>query len=382
MMNTNKPAMGWNSWNTFKDNISEELLMQTTDAMVRLGLRDAGYIYVSIDDCWALRERVDGKMVEDPEKFPHGFKYLSDYIHSKGMKFGIYSCAGKKTCAGYPGSYGHEFIDAQTFADWGVDLLKYDFCNVPKDEHPDVLFARMAIALKATGRDILYSACNCGNDNVEEWIRRTGAHMYRSTGDIYDNPEKIRSITASQIDKMAFSMPGCFNDFDMLVVGMSGNNLPVEYNDCTPDEYRTHFALWCFFMSPLIIGCDIRNIKQEYCDNILLDKDFLALDQDEEGRPPFVIEGTGYGKYALMRHLANGDYCLAFVNLCPPEENQNIPAEIYANFEYAGFPANSGCEFEVYDMYEKKEMGRVSGGMGVSLRSLQSAFYRLRVVKK
>ncbi|MGN0989673.1 MAG: glycoside hydrolase family 27 protein [Eubacteriales bacterium] len=379
-MLSKKPPMGWNSWNTFQSDISEELIMQTADAMVERGLRDAGYEYVVIDDCWSLKERVDGKIVADPEKFPHGMKYLSDYVHSKGLKFGMYSCAGTKTCAGYPGSLDHEFVDAQTFADWGVDFLKYDYCNMPDDEFGDRLYHRMSIALKATGREILFSACNWGSNDVEKWIRSTGAHMYRSTGDIYDHPFRVRDIFRSQIDKISYSMPGCFNDLDMLVVGMRGIGRPIEDDDCTDEEYRTHFALWCLFMSPLIIGADVRNMKKENGDDILLDKDFLALDQDEAGIPPFVIKGTGSGKYAFMRHLANGEYCLAFVNLCPPPEY--LPAEIYANFEYAGFPANSGYEFEVYDMFEKKEIGRVSGGMGVNLKPMQSAFYRLRPVKK
>ena len=179
--------MGWNSWNTFGENISEELIMGIADAMVEKGLRDAGYEYIVIDDCWSLRERgEDGRLVADPKKFPHGMKYLADYIHSKGMKFGMYSCAGTLTCAGYPSSFDHEYLDAQTFADFGVDFLKYDFCYKPETSDGPLLYYRMGMALKATGREILFSACNWGSDNVWQWIRSTGAHMYRSTGDIVD----------------------------------------------------------------------------------------------------------------------------------------------------------------------------------------------------
>ena len=175
-----KPPMGWNSWNTFGWNINDKLIRETADAMVETGLRDAGYKYVVIDDCWSLRRRgPDGRIVPDPEKFPYGMKDLADYVHSKGLKLGMYSCAGTMTCAGFPGSFGHEFLDAETFASWGVDFLKYDFCHKPKLANGPILYNRMAMALKATGREILFSACNWGSDNVERWIRSSGAHMYR-----------------------------------------------------------------------------------------------------------------------------------------------------------------------------------------------------------
>ena len=154
-----KPPMGWNSWNTFGPNINEALIMETADAMVSLGYRDAGYEYLVIDDCWSLKERgADGRLVPDPEKFPHGMKYVADYVHEKGLKFGMYSCAGLRTCAGYPSSYDHEYVDAQTFAGWGVDFLKYDFCNFPENADCKNRYLRMSMALKATGRPILFSA--------------------------------------------------------------------------------------------------------------------------------------------------------------------------------------------------------------------------------
>ena len=178
-MYTKRPPLGWNSWNTFGNDISEELLMQTADAMVEKGLKDAGYEYVVIDDCWSLRERDgNGDIVTDPVKFPHGMKYLSDYIHSKGLKFGMYSCAGVKTCAGYPSSYHNEFRDAKLFASFGIDFLKYDFCNVPAGSNGPLLYHTMGMALKESGRDILFSACNWGSDHVETWIRSCGAGMY------------------------------------------------------------------------------------------------------------------------------------------------------------------------------------------------------------
>lgn len=204
------PPMGWNSWNTFGADISEKLILETADAMVEKGYRDAGYEYLVIDDCWSLKERdAEGRLVPDPEKFPHGMKYVADYVHSKGLKFGMYSCAGLRTCAGYPSSYDHEYVDAQTFADWGVDFLKYDFCNFPATGNCKARYHRMSMALKATGRDILFSACNWGQQEPWKWMASIGAHMYRSTWDINDSYKSFRDIALSQIENLCMSGSGC-----------------------------------------------------------------------------------------------------------------------------------------------------------------------------
>ena len=188
----NKPTMGWNSWNTFGEDINEKVVMETADFIVESGLKDCGYEYVIIDDCWSLRERNENEeIVPDPEKFPHGMKYVADYVHSKGLKFGMYSCAGTMTCAGYPGSLDHEFIDAKCFADWGVDYLKYDFCFHPFTTPGHVLYKRMGLALANCGRDIVFAACSWGSENTKTWIKETGAHTWRSTGDINDTWESI-----------------------------------------------------------------------------------------------------------------------------------------------------------------------------------------------
>lgn len=177
------PLKGWNSWNTFGANINDALIRESAEAVAKSGLKDAGYDYIVIDDCWSLKDRdADGRLVADPALFPHGMKDLADYIHSLGFKFGMYSCVGTKTCAGYPGSFGHEFQDAQTFADWGVDFLKYDYCYKPDSIDGRLLYNRMSMALKATGRDIVFSACSWGADDTAKWIRSTGADMWRSTG--------------------------------------------------------------------------------------------------------------------------------------------------------------------------------------------------------
>ena len=183
----NTPAMGWNSWNTFAQEINEKLVLEAADALVENGLKDAGYEYIVIDDCWSLHERdKNGRLVADPEKFPHGMRYVADYIHKKGLKFGMYSCAGVVTCAGYPASYEHEFIDAATFAEWGVDFLKYDYCFHSTGTPGHLLYKRMGIALANCGRDILFSACSWGADDTRVWIKETGANSWRSTGDIFD----------------------------------------------------------------------------------------------------------------------------------------------------------------------------------------------------
>ena len=259
------PPMGFNTWNTFGENINEQLIKETADKMVELGLRDCGYEYLVIDDCWSKRERdpQTGKIVPDEEKFPNGMKAVSDYVHSKGLKFGMYSCAGTRTCADYPGSFDHEYLDAETFAEYGVDFLKYDFCYKPDSANGPLLYRKMGMALRACGREILFSACNWGNDEVSRWVRSAGAHMYRSTGDINDSFRSFADIALSQIDNLAYSAPGCFNDIDMLTVGMYGRG-NVGSVGCSDIDYKTQFALWCMFSSPLMLGGDLRCMN-DFC---------------------------------------------------------------------------------------------------------------------
>lgn len=343
------PPMGWNSWNTFGSDISDGLIRETVDVLVSSGLRDAGYKYVVIDDCWSERERdKKGCLVPDEKKFPQGMKSLSDYVHSKGLKFGMYSCAGVRTCANYPGSFGHEFIDAQTFAGWGVDFLKYDYCYKPERSDGEMLYRRMSMALKATGRDILFSACNWGLENSGVWMRSAGAHMYRSTGDIVDNYESIKNIAFSQIDKLCYSAQGCFNDMDMLVVGMYGKG-NVGLGGCNDAEYRTHFALWCLFNSPLMIGCDIRSLPKESKD-LLMNKGLISINQDPECRPPFKVHCEN-NRYTFVRQLANNEFAFGFFNVDDKE------AEIYCILSDIGLPYDSGYAFEMTDVFTGEKAG-------------------------
>lgn len=312
-MRQKTPPMGWNSWNTFGANIHEQLIFETADKLVETGLRDLGYNYLVIDDCWSLRERgADGRIVPDPEKFPHGMKAVADYVHGKGLKFGMYSCAGNLTCAGYPGSFDHEFVDAATFAEWGVDFLKYDYCNHNAMLHGKYLYRRMGLALKNCGRDILFSACSWGADDTAQWIRETGADMWRSTGDINDSFESVRELTEQQESILPYGGTGCYNDMDMLVVGMHGKG-NVARGGMDDRQYRTHFSIWALFASPLMIGCDVRNMTPETLE-ILSNRELLAINQDEGGRQVFPLNGIWSGTKNYARMLENGDIAIGCFN--------------------------------------------------------------------
>ncbi len=348
------PPMGWNSWNTFGSEIDEKLIMETADVMAESGLLECGYDYLVIDDCWSLRKRDENyKLVPDPEKFPHGMKYVADYVHSKGLKFGMYSCDGYKTCAGFPSSYQYEFIDAETFASWGVDYLKYDNCYKPVTVPGKLLYHKMGLALENCGRDIMFSACNWGVENVQEWIKETGAHLWRSTGDIHDNWESIKDLTHQQIALQPYNGLGCFNDMDMLVVGMNGKG-NVGFGGCTYDEYRTHFALWCLLNSPLMIGCDIRIMTPE-TKAILMNKELIAINQDPAGRQPCMLMGSKDGPkeqtYVWYKHLEGGDLAIGLFNM---SDNPSYP---WVGFEQLGVDHTSGKDLKIRDVMNQRDLG-------------------------
>ncbi|PLT45254.1 Alpha-galactosidase precursor [Paenibacillus pasadenensis] len=354
------PALGWNSWNTFTWDINEELIRNVADLFVTDGYKDAGYEYIVIDDCWSLKERdADGNLVADPAKFPSGMKALADYIHAKGLKFGMYSCVGTHTCAGYPGSFEHEFQDAALFAEWGVDFLKYDYCFKPRHISGELMYKRMSLALKNSGRDILFSACNWGEDKVYDWIRESGAHTYRSTVDIRDFWDSIKDLAISQLDKTPFTGPFSYNDLDMLVVGMNGGSndafIGSKIGGCTDIEYRTHFALWALMGSPLMIGCDIRNASEATKD-ILLNRDLIAINQDIEGRGAYRIkpEPNWFHNdevFILVKVLTDGDLAIGFFNL------SDTPREVPVLFWDLGLPHAAGFSLSLYDCIEHAELG-------------------------
>ena len=381
-----KPPMGWNTWNTFGPNINEQLILESAKAMVDTGLKDAGYEYIVIDDMWSLKERdANGRLQPDPVKFPHGMKYIADYVHSLGLKFGMYSCGGYLTCGGYPGSYGHEWTDAQTFAEWGVDYLKYDYCFHPASVDAASVYRRMGLALANCGRDILFSACSWGVDHTRQWIRETGAHVWRSTGDINDSWISIKDIAQSQMQAQEYNAPGCYNDMDMLVVGMN-NQGNVSLGGCTEDEYRLHFSLWAFLQSPLMIGCDIRHMD-EATRNILLNKAVIALNQDESCHQAYIANnplqafGTNeqhvtptvnrqpeepfyhYSDYCLsrsilVRRLADGDMAIIRLNF-RDHETSNAPTVITPDM--LGLPEDCTARMQVTDLWTGEEIQLVHG---------------------
>lgn len=389
-----KPPMGWNSWNTFGTDISEDLIFQIADAMVEQGYKDRGYEYLVIDDCWSLRERdANGDLVPDPEKFPHGMKAVADYVHGKGLKFGMYSCAGILTCAGYPSSYDHEFHDAKLFADWGVDFLKYDFCNFPDNADCINRYHIMSMALKASGREILFSACNWGQENPWNWMRSIGAHMYRSTGDIFDNFNSFISIFQSQMEHFCQSGPYCFNDIDMLTVGMYNKGNVAIGKPCTDGEYRMQFSLWCLAGSPLMMGADIRDIKPEMKE-LLQNRELIAINQDPECRPPFLVgkqnvmalvENTDDAVfparmienqlYTFIKHLTDNEFVIAYYNLF--EEERNITC-IFAD---AGVPYSSGYGFSMKDVFTGEDIGVKRDYHIVSVPGHDCKLYKCRLVR-
>lgn len=344
------PPMGFNTWNTFGEKIDEKMIREMADALVNTGLRDLGYNYLVIDDCWSQRKRdKDGKMVPDAKKFPNGMKAVADYVHSKGLKFGIYSCVGTMTCAGYPGSYGHEYTDAKTFAEWGVDFLKYDYCYRSKKTAGVDSYRKMALALKNCGRDILFSACSWGHDNTDEWIDTTGVNMWRATTDIRDSWGKIKELIDVSLSLEGKNYINCWADLDMLVIGMNGEGF-CALEGCSEAEYITHFTFWSMFGSPLMIGCDLRKVDEAAL-RILGNKDVIAINQDIEGNRPFKLRsGDGMvdpaDKVAFAKILSNGDIALAFFNFTEKETGGR-----FVTLDMLGLDADIASNITVRDLW-------------------------------
>lgn len=370
----NTPVMGWNTWNTFGEKINEELIMQTADKIVELGYRDCGYEYIIIDDCWSEKKRdKTGRLVPDKKKFPHGMKYLADYIHSKGLKFGMYSDCGFWTCAQYPGSFGYEYIDAQTFAEWEIDYLKYDFGFFPETASFKSAYLTMAQALRNSGRDIILAACNWGVGEPWKWMRSHGADTYRSTHDIEDNNESFVKIFKSQCENLENSAAGCYNDLDMLTVGMYGKG-NVGKGGCTYEEYEMHFAMWAFLGTPLIIGGDIRNLDEK-CRKLLQNKALIAINQDKDNRPPFRATNYFEEGYVLCRLLENGDFAIAMFNF----HDQEIL--IHVSFDDLGIRSNQGYGVHLTNVFNGEESEILTGGYALNLKQNGYAVYRGKIVK-
>ncbi|MFC9634603.1 glycoside hydrolase family 27 protein [Streptomyces mirabilis] len=296
------PQMGFNDWNAYGCNVSESLIKSTAQAMHTNGMQAAGYSYVNIDDCWMTHNRDSGgRLVPDPAKFPDGIKGTADFVHSLGLKLGIYEDAGTATCAGYPGSLGHETTDAQSFASWGVDYLKYDNCNntgAPARSR----YTAMRDALAATGRPILYSLCNWGQDNVWTWGADVG-NSWRTTGDISPSFSSMLSIFHSNVGLASYAGPGHWNDPDMLEVGNGS---------MTATESRSEFSLWAEMAAPLIAGTNIPSASADAL-STLTNSRVIAVDQDPLGKQGTMVSSSG-GQDVLAKPLANGDVSVALFN--------------------------------------------------------------------
>jgi alpha-galactosidase len=349
------PPMGWNSWNKFGCNVSENLIKGMADAMVSSGMKDAGYQYVVIDDCWQVSRDANGNIMADPQRFPSGIKALADYVHSKGLRFGLYSDAGAKTCAGRPGSQGHEYQDAAQYAAWGADYLKYDWCNVGTT-NSQAAYTLMSEALKATGRPIVFSMCEWGTAKPWLWAKDVG-NLWRTTGDIYDCWDCKREYEHGfltnldlQVGLESFAGPGHWNDPDMLEVGNGG---------MTATEYRSHFSLWCLLAAPLIAGNDLRTMTPEIHD-ILTNSEVLAVNQDPLGR-----EGARVWKDGELevwsKQMKDGSRAAVLFN------RSEAAANVTVNWEDIGYPAHLPAL--VRDLWAKKDLGKFVGNYSAQVPS-------------
>jgi alpha-galactosidase len=345
------PPMGWNSWNKFGCDVSESMVKGMADAMVKSGMKDAGYQYVVIDDCWQVSRDTNGNIVADPQRFPAGIKALADYVHSLGLKFGIYSDAGSKTCAGRPGGLGHEYQDAIQYAGWGVDYLKYDWCNTTTQD-AKASYANIRAALDTAGRPIVLSICEWGKAKPWLWGAEVGGNLWRTTGDIQDrwagkkewSPGDCCSygmldIVDQEADLYSYAGPGHWNDPDMLHVGNGG---------MTDTEYRSHFSLWAMLAAPLIAGNDLRSMRPEIHD-ILTNKEVIAVNQDPLGRQARRVRKDG-DLEVWSKQLQDGSRAVIFLNRGVTEQN------MAAAWSDIGYPDHLAAS--VRDLWQHKELGK------------------------
>jgi alpha-galactosidase len=341
------PPMGWNSWNRFGCNVSEDLIKSMADAMVISSMKDAGYQYIIIDDCWQVSRDASGSIVADPTRFPSGIKALADYVHSKGLKFGIYSDAGTLTCGGRPASRGHEYQDASQYAAWGVDYLKYDWCNTGTED-AQAAYTTMSEALKATGRPIVFSLCEWGNHKPWLWAKDVG-NLWRTTGDITDcwDCKKEYSMGWVRILDLqdgleSYAGPGHWNDPDMLEVGNGG---------MSTEEYKSHFSLWCLLAAPLIAGNDLKSMAPEIKE-ILTNKEVIAVDQDRLGSEGRRVWRDGDSE-VWAKQMQDGSRAVVLFN------RGAAAVEISVTWETLGYPAHLSAA--VRDLWAGKGLGQWTG---------------------
>ena len=363
------PPMGWNSWNTFASNISEQLIHQIADTMVANGMRDAGYQYIVLDDCWSEMKRdADGNLVGSHEKFPSGMKALGDHLHAKGFKFGIYNCAGTTTCAGYPGGHEHEMQDARTYASWGVDYLKYDWCNTDGAD-PHERYNTMRDALHAAGRPIVFSMCEWGQSKPWTWAQDT-AHLWRTTGDVTDCwdcelrwSHGVKRILDLQVGLENSAGPGHWNDPDMLEVGNDG---------LTFAESRAHFSLWCLLAAPLMAGNDVRKMSPEIRD-VLVNREAIAIDQDPLGKQGYRVYADKH--YEVWLKLLKDDELAACVLNVGDKA-----AEI--TFDWHRLQSIPDGKFKIHDVWRSADAGTTDQPFRMALDRHDVALLRLAPLRE
>jgi alpha-galactosidase len=356
------PPMGWNSWNKFGCNVSADLIKGMADTMVKSGIKDAGYQYVVIDDCWQVARDADGNIVPDPQRFPGGIKPLADYVHSLGLKFGIYSDAGSQTCAGRPGGLGHEYQDALKYAAWGVDYLKYDWCHTTTQDARSS-YANIRKALDAAGRPVVLSICEWGSHQPWLWGQAVGGNLWRTTGDIQDRwsgkkewkpgdccSYGVTDIVDAEDAIYSYAGPGHWNDPDMLEVGNGG---------MTTTEYRSHFSLWAMLAAPLIAGNDLRDMKPEIHD-ILTNQEVIAVDQDPLGRQGRRVHKDG-DLEVWARPITGGGRAVILFNR---GDSAKQIAVAWGDLDYPDTLSAS-----VRDLWEKKDLGKFTGKFSASVAS-------------
>ena len=348
------PPMGWNSWNHFGCNVSAQLIREVADAMAANGMRDAGYQYLTIDDCWQVARDAKGVIVADSTRFPDGIKPLADYVHSKRLKFGIYTDAGRRTCEGRPGSYGYEDLDAKTYAQWGVDYVKIDWCNAEGLDAP-TQYAKIRDALARSGRPIVFSICEWGSNRPWEWAPKTG-NLWRTTGDIADRWTSMLAIVDLSSQYWSVAKPGAWNDPDMLEVGNGG---------MTRDEYRAHFSLWAIMAAPLMAGNDVRAMRDSTRQaaatrDILLNKEVIAVDQDSLGVQGTIYQNSPPELQVWMKPLADGSRAVVLLN------RASVPSMITVNWDRIGIRTK---EARVRDLWTHTDSAVVADRYGAMVPS-------------
>jgi len=342
------PPMGWMSWNPFIDKISEQVIMEVADSMVSTGLRDAGYTIIQLDDGWMARERDEnGCQFADTIKFPHGMKYLADYLHSKGLKFGVYSSCGVNTCEGYPGSFGNEEVDAHNYASWGVDYLKYDACGEKKGLSDEFLQTKMSNALKATGKSILFNICIFYSETTHLWGVNI-ADVWRTGGDIVKNINQNPEVTYNNwygnlnqvVGKESYAGKGHWNDPDNLIIGFPRNNKQ------TLEEQKAQFCFWSLIAAPLIIGADVRKLTAEE-KSIYLNKEVIAINQDKNSKQGYrVVQTSAYEIW--VKPMDDGSKTVILFN------KENAEKQITLNFSDIGLIGSA----KIRDVWNHANLGR------------------------